>query len=160
MAALHRTLIQSPVGQLTLLGTETALTRILFGDGWRDTEGSVPVLDQTARELEEYFAGARREFTVPLAPEGTEFQRKVWAALREIPYGATVTYGEIAARIGKPKAAVAVGQANGRNPIPIIIPCHRVVGAGGKLVGYTGGLHIKEALLAVESAGPGTPPAR
>ena len=148
------------MGQLTLLGTETALTRILFGDGWRDTEGSVPVLDQTARELEEYFAGARREFTVPLAPEGTEFQRKVWAALREIPYGATVTYGEIAARIGKPKAAVAVGQANGRNPIPIIIPCHRVVGAGGKLVGYTGGLHIKEALLAVESAGPGTPPAR
>ena len=150
----HRKLIQSPIGPLTLLGTEAALTRILFGDGWRDTEGSVPVLDQTARELEEYFAGARREFTVPLAPEGTAFQRKVWAALREIPYGATVTYGEIAARIGKPKAAVAVGQANGRNPIPIIIPCHRVVGANGKLVGYTGGLHIKEALLAVESAGP------
>lgn len=150
----HRKLIQSPIGPLTLLGTEEALARILFGDGWRDTEGSVPVLDQAARELEEYFAGERREFTVPLAPEGTEFQRKVWTALLEIPYGATVTYGEIAARIGKPKAAVAVGQANGRNPIPIIIPCHRVVGAGGKLVGYTGGLHIKKALLAVEGAGP------
>ena len=135
---------------MTVLGTEDALTRIIFFDSWRDAEGPVPVLEQAARELEEYFAGKRREFTVPLAPKGTEFQQKVWAALREIPYGTTVSYKDIAVRIGKPGAAVAVGQANRWNPIPIIIPCHRVIGANGKLVGYTGGMHIKEALLAVE----------
>ena len=150
MAALHRMLVRSPVGPLTLLGTENALTRIIFGDGWRDAEGPVPVLEQAARELEEYFAGKRREFTVPLAPEGTEFQKKVWAALEEIPYGTTASYKDIATQVGKPGAAIAVGQANSRNPIPIIIPCHRVIGANGKLVGYTGGMHIKEALLAVE----------
>ena len=135
---------------MTVLGTEDALTRIIFFDSWRDAEGPVPVLEQAARELEEYFAGKRREFTVPLAPKGTEFQQKVWAALREIPYGTTVSYKDIAVRVGKPGAAIAVGQANSRNPIPIIIPCHRVIGTNGKLVGYTGGMHIKEALLAVE----------
>lgn len=146
----HRKLIPSPVGELTLLGTEEALTRIFFGDIWKDAEGSVPVLDQAARELKAYFAGKLREFTVPLAPEGTDFQKKVWAALREIPYGTTASYGDIAARIGKPGAAVAVGQANSRNPIPILIPCHRVIGSNGRMVGYTGGLHIKKALLAAE----------
>ena len=142
--------IQSPVGALTLQASGDALTGIAFGRWMAGQESRTPVLGQTARELEEYFAGERREFTVPLAPEGTEFQKKVWAALREIPYGETVSYGDIAARIGKPGAAIAVGQANSRNPIPIIIPCHRVIGANGKLVGYTGGMHIKEALLAVE----------
>jgi len=144
-----RIVVGSPLGPLTLTASEDALTGIAFG-GAGETGDSSPVLEQAARELEEYFAGIRREFTVPLAPEGTEFQRLVWAELRKIPYGTTAAYGDIAARIGKPKAAVAVGQANSRNPIPIIIPCHRVIGAGGKLVGYTGGLHIKKILLEVE----------
>lgn len=147
---MYQILIQSPVGPLTLTGTEEVLTKITFGDVRKGEDAPSPVLAQAAQELEEYFAGKRREFTVPLAPEGTDFQRKVWAALREIPYGGTVSYGDIAARIGKPKAAIAVGQANSKNPIPIMIPCHRVIGANGKMVGYTGGLHIKEALLAVE----------
>jgi methylated-DNA-[protein]-cysteine S-methyltransferase len=150
MTALHRKLLRSPVGPLTLLGTEDALTRVLFGDAFWDAGDSVPVLEQAARELEEYFAGERRDFTVPLAPEGTAFQRLVWAELRKIPYGTTATYGDIAARIGKSGAAMAVGQANSRNPIPILVPCHRVIGANGKLVGYTGGMHIKKTLLAVE----------
>ena len=139
----------SPLGPLSLTASEDALTGVAFG-GAGEAGASSPVLEQAARELEEYFAGVRREFTVPLAPEGTEFQRLVWAELRKIPYGTTATYGDVAARIGKPKAAVAVGQANSRNPIPIIIPCHRVIGSGGKLVGYTGGLHIKKMLLEVE----------
>ena len=138
------------MGPLTLLGTEDALTRVLFGDAFWDAGDSVPVLEQAARELEEYFAGERRDFTVPLAPEGAAFQRLVWAELRKIPYGTTATYGDIAARIGKSGAAMAVGQANSRNPIPILVPCHRVIGANGKLVGYTGGMHIKKTLLAVE----------
>ena len=150
MTALHRKLLRSPVGPLTLLGTEDALTRVLFGDAFWDAGDSVPVLEQAARELEEYFAGERRDFTVPLAAKGTAFQRLVWAEVLKIPYGTTATYGDIAARIGKPGGAIAVGQANSKNPIPIIIPCHRVIGSGGKLVGYTGGLHIKRALLAVE----------
>ena len=150
MTALHRKLLRSPVGPLTLLGTEDALTRVLFGDAFWDAGDSVPVLEQAARELEEYFAGERRDFTVPLAAKGTAFQRLVWAEVLKIPYGTTATYGDIAARIGKSGAAMAVGQANSRNPIPILIPCHRVIGANGKLVGYTGGMHIKKTLLAVE----------
>lgn len=144
-----RIVVGSPLGPLSLTASEDALTGVAFG-GAGEAGASSPVLEQAARELEEYFAGVRREFTVPLAPEGTEFQRLVWAELRKIPYGTTATYGDVAARIGKPKAAVAVGQANSRNPIPIIIPCHRVIGSGGKLVGYTGGLHIKKMLLEVE----------
>lgn len=145
---MARILVQSPVGPLTLIGTESALTEIAFGDG--GAEASSPVLKQAAEELAEYFAGARREFTVPLAPEGTAFQKRVWEELRKIPYGETASYGDVAARLGKPGGAIAVGQANSRNPIPIMIPCHRVIGANGKMVGYTGGLHIKRALLAVE----------
>lgn len=141
-------MVQSPVGPLTLIGTESALTEIAFGDS--GAEASSPVLKQAAEELAEYFAGARREFTVPLAPEGTAFQKRVWEELRKIPYGETASYGDVAARLEKPGGAIAVGQANSRNPIPIMIPCHRVIGANGKMVGYTGGLHIKRALLAVE----------
>lgn len=144
-------LVGSPVGPLTLTASEDALTGIAFG-GTEDNRGAPPsaLLARTARELEEYFAGGRRTFTVPLAPSGTDFQRKVWTALRVIPYGETVSYGDLARRIGKPGAAIAVGQANSRNPIPIIVPCHRVIGSDGKLVGYAGGLEIKKALLRLE----------
>lgn len=143
--------VGSPMGPLTLTASEDALTSIAFG-GAEDGGGAPPsaLLARTARELEEYFAGGRRTFTVPLAPAGTDFQRKVWAALRTIPYGETVSYADVARRIGKPGAAIAVGQANGRNPIPIIVPCHRVIGSDGKLVGYAGGLEIKKALLRLE----------
>ncbi|MBO5330240.1 MAG: methylated-DNA--[protein]-cysteine S-methyltransferase [Anaerotignum sp.] len=102
------------------------------------------------KQLEEYFAGKRKTFDLPLVPRGTEFQQKVWKALQEIPYGETRTYGEVAAAIGNPKAARAVGMANNKNPIGIIIPCHRVVGANGKLVGYAGGMEKKEFLLELE----------
>ena len=148
-------LIHSPVGPLTLTGTEDALTRLSFGGGQAGAGSPSPALELAARELEEYFAGVRREFTVPLAPVGTAFQLAVWSALREIPYGATASYRDIAVRLGKPGGAVAVGQANSRNPIPIIIPCHRIIGAGGQLVGYTGGLEIKRFLLRLEERLPG-----
>lgn len=142
--------VQSPLGPLVLAGTENALTRIAFGGVREETDGPSPLLEQAAEELAAYFAGERRDFTVPLAPEGTAFQQRVWAELRKIPYGETAAYGDIALRLGKPGAAIAVGQANSRNPIPIIIPCHRVIGSNGRMVGYTGGLHIKKALLAIE----------
>ena len=102
------------------------------------------------RELEEYFAGSRRSFTIPLAPRGTPFQLAVWNALLEIPYGDTVSYGDLAFRIGKPAAVRAVGAANGANPIPVIIPCHRVIGSNGSLTGYGGGIERKQWLLALE----------
>ena len=108
------------------------------------------MLAQAKRELCEYFAGARKTFTVPLNPAGTDFQRAVWAALRAIPYGETRTYGAVAAAVGRPKAARAVGNANNKNPILIFTPCHRVVGADGALVGFAAGLPVKEALLALE----------
>ena len=148
--ALYQLLTGSPFGPLTLSGTETALTGLAFGDVREAGDRPSPVLEQAVGELAAYFAGARREFTVPLAPAGSSFQKKVWGALRDVPYGTIASYKEIAQRIGKPGAAIAVGQANSRNPIPVIIPCHRVIGAGGKLVGYTGGLHIKTALLGLE----------
>ncbi len=148
MSTVYQMLLSSPVGPLTLSASETALTGIDFGDTRHEpVNGASPVLAQAAEELTEYFEGRRRSFTVPLAPEGTAFQKEVWAALREIPYGGTASYGAIAARIGRPGAAIAVGQANRRNPIPIIIPCHRVIGTDGQLVGYAGGLEIKRSLL-------------
>lgn len=147
---MFQLLIDSPIGPLTLSGTETALTKLTFGDVRQAGTCSAPVLEQAARELSEYFSGTRREFTVPLAPEGSDFQQKVWAALRSVPYGMTASYKDIAVQTGKPGAAVAVGQANSKNPIPIIIPCHRIIGTNGKLTGYTGGLHIKKALLRLE----------
>ncbi|HXZ61744.1 MAG TPA: methylated-DNA--[protein]-cysteine S-methyltransferase [Acidimicrobiales bacterium] len=107
------------------------------------------VLEQAARELEEYFAGARTEFGVPVELDGTPFQREVWAELTRIGYGETITYGELARRVGRPRGPRAVGQANGRNPIPIIVPCHRVVASGG-IGGYGGGVKVKRALLALE----------
>jgi len=148
---MYQMMLQSPVGPLTLTGTETALTGVAFGDCRGGAEVAVPVLELAARELAEYFDGKRQEFTVPLAPAGTTFQKSVWEELRKIPYGETASYKDIALRLGKHwGAAIAVGQANSRNPIPIIIPCHRVIGADGRMAGYAGGLRIKKALLALE----------
>ena len=140
--------IETPIGLLTLQADEAAVTAIRFGaDGAQDAS---PLLDAAEAQLREYFAGARRTFDLPLAPHGTAFQQRVWAALRAIPYGETRTYGELAAAIDSPNASRAVGMANHRNPIPIIIPCHRVIGANGTLTGYAGGLEIKRRLLALE----------
>lgn len=147
---MYRMLMNSPVGPLTLTAAGDALTGIDFGDTRDGADGPSPLLEQAAGELAAYFAGERREFTVPLAPAGTAFQRSVWAQLQKVPYGETASYKDIAQRLGKPGAAIAVGQANSRNPIPIIIPCHRIIGSGGKMVGYAGGLHIKRALLELE----------
>lgn len=144
---LRRTIL-SPVGPLTLAEGEGALVGVAFRD-----EGACdrsPLLDEAERQLTEYFAGRRREFDLPLAPAGTPFQREVWDALRTIPYGRTCSYGDIARAVGRPKACRAVGMANNRNPLPIVIPCHRVVGASGSLTGYGGGLDIKAMLLKLE----------
>jgi methylated-DNA-[protein]-cysteine S-methyltransferase len=147
------TTMESPVGTLTLTAVDGRLTG-LHMDGqrhapasspeWeRDDDGLVDVVEQ----LDGYFAGSRSTFDVPLALEGTEFQRRVWSGLLEIPYGETMSYGELAARVGNPGASRAVGLANGRNPVAIIVPCHRVIGADGTLTGYGGGLDRKVWLL-------------
>lgn len=148
--------IKSPVGKLLLTADEKALTGIYFEskqapleDGW-ESRSSHPILKAARRQLEEYFAGKRKAFDLPLAPKGTVFQRRVWKALERIPYGKTQSYGEIARKIKNPKAVRAVGAANGANPIPIVVPCHRVIGADGKLIGYGGGLPRKQKLLALE----------
>jgi methylated-DNA-[protein]-cysteine S-methyltransferase len=150
--------LESPVGPLLIAGDAIAIHFIHFPRGGRAVKPQVgwtesargPVSD-ALRQLREYFAGKRIEFDLPLAPEGTEFQRNVWRRLQEIPYGETISYGELAKRVGNPKASRAVGAANGQNPIPIVIPCHRVIGANGKLTGFGGGLPTKEALLALEA---------
>ena len=146
----YERLLESPVGPLTLQAEDGALTAILFGDRRKGLPGDDPVLEQAVGELMEYFTGYRREFTVPVHMRGTVFQREVWAALCEIPYGATASYGDIARRIGRPRACRAVGMANHRNPVPIIVPCHRVIGSSGALTGYGGGLPVKSFLLAWE----------
>ena len=141
--------IETPVGRLTLCADEEGISALKFG-AQSDRADASPLLDHARRELEEYFAGRRRAFSVPLSIHGTPFQEKVWRALMEIPYGQTITYGELARRVGNAKACRAVGMANHVNPIPIIIPCHRVVGANGRLTGYAGGLDIKRILLETE----------
>jgi methylated-DNA-[protein]-cysteine S-methyltransferase len=131
-----------------------ALTAIDFGApaGFADgAPAADPVLAEAARQLDAYFAGDLREFSLPLRPSGTPFQLSVWEALREIPYGETATYGDLARSVGRPTAARAVGRANGQNPLPIVVPCHRVIGTDGTLTGYAGGLSFKQALLALES---------
>lgn len=144
--------VSSPLGTLTLSQESDALTGLRFGRLPREgREGLTPLLEEAARQLEEYFAGERREFSLPLAPRGTEFQLRVWAALRTIPYGETRTYGELATLVGNPKASRAVGGASHRNPLSILIPCHRVVGTSGKLTGYAGGLEAKGFLLNLEA---------
>lgn len=147
---------QTQLGEITMAENGEALTALLFGS--RPPQGAgmeeTPLLKKTHGQLEEYLAGERRRFELPLAPGGTPFEREVWEKLLEIPYGETCTYGEIAARLGRPGASRAVGMANHRNPIAIIIPCHRVIGKNGALTGYAGGLKIKERLLSLEGALP------
>ena len=155
----RRTLVvPSLIGSLTLTAEDGALIAIDFGapaggaDGAASAPRTDPTLAETARQLAGDFAGELREFDLPLRPTGTPFQLTVWEALRGIPYGETVTYGELARSIGRPTAARAVGSANHHNPLPIVVPCHRVIGADGTLTGYAGGLGVKSALLAVESS--------
>ncbi len=147
----------SPVGPLTLASNGEALTQVEFENPRHPLPayppGSDKVLDTARRELDAYFAGKLRAFKVRVAPQGTAFQQKVWAALQTIPYGATRTYAQQALAIGAPKATRAVGAANGRNPVSIIIPCHRVIGANGSLTGFGGGLERKQILLELEQGG-------
>ena len=143
-----------PIGRIGIAETDGAVTHLFFAGeaapaGFALAES--PILRETAAQLTEYFGGKRKAFDVPLAPSGTDFRLSVWKALRDIPFGETRSYKEIAARVGNPKASRAVGMANNRNPIAILIPCHRVIGANGSLVGYGGGLSVKRFLLDLES---------
>ncbi|HET6953301.1 MAG TPA: methylated-DNA--[protein]-cysteine S-methyltransferase [Acidimicrobiales bacterium] len=166
MSAPCYTVIPSPVGDLVVVGDGTAVTAVRYarpdpghragragewrpGPGWR--ADPAPLAD-AVDQLGAYFAGERRVFDLPLAPAGTAFQRRVWDALAAIPYGETVSYGALAAAIGRPGSARAVGAANGANPLAVVVPCHRVIGADGTLTGYAGGLAAKQALLALEAA--------
>ena len=164
----YRTLV-TPVGELTLVAAEPGLLAILWPGpdrkglqlpGHQIEDPDHPVLAATAYQLVEYFLGERTMFDLPLAPTGTPFQLQAWQALREIPYGETRSYREQAARIGRPTASRAVGAANGRNPLPIVVPCHRVVGATGTLTGFAGGLDTKRWLLDHERNHGGAEPAR
>ena len=149
--------LDTPIGELLLAGEDGALSMIGFPKGSMRREPEAdwifnekPLAD-ACEQLREYFSGDRQEFDLPLKLDGTEFQVSVLKALQEIPYGQTTSYGEIARRIGRPKAVRAVGAANGRNPIPIVVPCHRVIGSTGDLTGFGGGLDTKEALLRLEA---------
>ena len=150
--------MDSPVGRLKLVASDKGLAAILWPDdnprrvplGDLTEDAANPFLIQTEAELTDYFAGKRNAFTVPLDFNGTGFQKSVWQALLTIPFGETRSYGQIAAQLGKPSASRAVGAANGKNPISIIAPCHRVIGTNGKLIGFAGGLETKAHLLALE----------
>jgi methylated-DNA-[protein]-cysteine S-methyltransferase len=149
----------SPLGKMLLVASDSALTGLHFVDekyypgvaaDWQQTP-SAKMIVQARKQLDEYFAGKLTEFDLPVEPEGTLFQCGVWLELQKIPYGTTINYGTLARRIGKPSASRAVGAANGRNPISIVIPCHRVIGANGDLTGYAGGMARKDALLRLEA---------
>lgn len=152
------TTMPSPIGELTLSAVAGRLNGLLFEDnryppdreGWR-RDDSDPTLSGVRVQLEEYFAGTRLDFALPMSAKGTEFQQRVWAALLEIPFGETRSYGEQARAIGDYKAVRAVGLANGKNPIPVIVPCHRVIGADGSMTGFGGGIERKKWLLAHEA---------
>ncbi len=156
--SLRYTVQESPIGPLTLVADGMHLTAIRFArrNGAADIERSwqrdddLPVLAQARAQLAEYFAGKRTHFTVPLKPAGTEFQQAVWRALQQVGFGRTSNYGALAASVGRPEAARAVGAAMGANPIPIIVPCHRVIGKDGSLTGFGGGLERKTRLLQLE----------
>lgn len=154
---MYYDIIESPIGPILLAGDEKGLRHLNFLKGKKIIEVPADWIEnkeffrEVARQLEDYFSGKLQSFNLELAPEGTDFQKSVWKALCEIPYGETRTYKEIAVSIGKPKAYRAVGLANNRNPVAIIVPCHRVIGADGKLTGYASGLDIKEFLLRLES---------
>jgi methylated-DNA-[protein]-cysteine S-methyltransferase len=150
---------ESSLGKLLMQSDGQVLTGLHFHDekhvprqeaDWQ-LDPDLPVFERTRTQLDEYFSGTRREFDVPIRPMGTEFQRRVWEVLLRIPYGVTTTYGAMARDLGQPTAMRAVGAANGRNPISIIVPCHRAIGADGTLTGYAGGLYRKRALLELES---------
>jgi methylated-DNA-[protein]-cysteine S-methyltransferase len=152
-ATTYWTVFESPVDELLLTSNGTALTRLLFSPFTVDpswSEEPCDVLDATVAQLRDYFAGRRTDFDLPLDPIGTPFQLSVWQQLREIPYAETINYGQLATRVGNSNASRAVGLANGRNPISIVVPCHRVIGANGSLTGYGGGLDRKRALLDLE----------
>ncbi|HYI99988.1 MAG TPA: methylated-DNA--[protein]-cysteine S-methyltransferase [Thermoleophilaceae bacterium] len=156
MSVVAYSTVDSPIGELLLVGDGRALRGLHMVEGRRpvgahdDWVRSTGPFDDVRAQLEEYFDGRRTSFDVPLAMEGTSFQRVVWNALLEIPYGETTTYGELARRVGQPGAARAVGLANGSNPVAVIVPCHRVIGANGKLTGYGGGMQNKRILLDLE----------
>ena len=148
--------VSSPIGTLRIVSDGTALTRIEFEGQYSDNPTDIQCRDealaQCARQLEEYFAGERKTFDLPLAATGTPFQKSVWKALVEIPFGELRSYSDIARKIDRVKAVRAVGAANGRNPLPIVVPCHRVIGSDGSLTGFAGGLALKEQLLKLEGA--------
>jgi methylated-DNA-[protein]-cysteine S-methyltransferase len=147
---LITTTLDTPIGELRLVASETGLRSVYFPGPTPvldAADGESPVLEEAARQLSEYFAGERTDFDVPLDLVGTPFQVAAWRGLASIPFGETVSYGEQARRLGKPDAVRAVGAANGRNPLPIVLPCHRVIGSDGSLTGFGGGLHVKRALL-------------
>lgn len=137
---------------LTIAGSETAITHILFGQntGFPGTRQETELIREAFRQITEYLAGRLKSFDLPLAPQGTEFQKRVWNVLASIPYGQTLSYGEVAALAGNPRACRAVGMANHHNPIVLVIPCHRVIGKNGSLTGFGGGLAVKEKLLRLE----------
>lgn len=157
---LHRTSMTTPIGELTLIASDRGLREINLPLPERRPAAPAgesadhPILTAARTQLNEYFRGERRDFELPLDADGTPFQKEVWTALRQIPYGVTESYGELATRVGRPGAARAVGGANGRNPLPIVVPCHRVIGASGALTGYAGpdesGLAMKRWLLELE----------
>ena len=157
VSAVYYTTYESPVGPLLLAGESHALRRVSFENSKRsappraDWKLHKKPFAEVIRQLQAYFRGELKEFDLPLAMEGTEFQLRVWNALRAIPYGETISYAQLAERIGNPKAVRAVGLANGSNPIPIIVPCHRVVGSDGSLTGFGGGLSTKKMLLELEN---------
>lgn len=148
-------LLDSPIGYLHIKATEDALVEISFLEEEKKQYPAKPpsgIIEKAVEQLNEYFEGNRTVFELPLAPEGTKFQRQVWSALQAIPFGSTITYSRLSEKLGNPKAIRAVGRANGQNPIPIIIPCHRVVGSNDDLIGYSGGIERKLRLLQHEGA--------
>jgi methylated-DNA-[protein]-cysteine S-methyltransferase len=147
---LTTTTLETPVGPLRLVASEVGLRSVSFRGEAPDpdaVDGDSHLLDEAARQLGEYFAGTRTAFTIPLDLRGTPFQLDAWRHLAEIPYGETVSYAEQARRVGRPRAVRAIGAANGSNPVPIVLPCHRVIGSDGSLTGFGGGLQVKRALL-------------
>ncbi|HLZ12754.1 MAG TPA: methylated-DNA--[protein]-cysteine S-methyltransferase [Candidatus Acidoferrum sp.] len=157
MSRIYYATMESPVGTLRLVAEELGLRTVCFVRGRKNEKPDREWKEDAAffvdvmRQLNAYFAGELREFEIPLLMEGTEFQKRVWKALQAIPYGETMSYGELAKTIGEPKAVRAVGAANGQNPIPIIVPCHRVIGSDGSLTGFGGGIENKRRLLELES---------
>ncbi len=146
--------MESPVGQLCLVEEDACISGLYLKEGREEKiSAETPLIRQAKQQLREYFAGTRKEFELPIKFKGTDFQIRVWKALQTIPYGETCSYGEIAKRIGNPKAARAVGNANNKNHIMILIPCHRVIGADGSMVGFGCGLQVKEFLLKLERKG-------